>query len=210
MGGGAGAAAAIDDEWAAARPPDGTTFTRRLTEAEAAGGFVAVTPDLEILEPLLGGHGHLHLTDGTVVEPDHDEGAGAVLVGPAGWLGAVRPGELVGFRLAGDEVEVLPVSAASAPEGLGDRLTAAFHSLNDGDGMPVTVTELIGTALAQPAEPAAPPESGRTAGIVCNAGTIRNAGTICNAGTIRVGGPVRTGGRGGPGHLGGTGAAAIG
>jgi len=128
--------------------PDGTTVTHRLIEAEAAGGFVAYGPDLEPLGPLLADHGHLHLAGGEVAEPDIEDDR-QVLVGPAGWLGEVGAGELIGFRIAGEEVEVARVDAPGAIVGLGDRLRAAFDDLNGGDGMPVPVTELLATALAE-------------------------------------------------------------
>ncbi len=151
-----GAADADGEEWELAESPDGTTFTHRVTEEEVAGGFVAFSPDLEPLGVLVADHGHLHLAGGEVAELDHREHTGAVLVGPTGWLGGARAGDLVGFQLQGDEVEVVPVTAEpAAPEGLAQGLAAAFDRLNGGDGLPVSVDELVGAALTDLALPKA-------------------------------------------------------
>ncbi len=129
---------------------EGTILTHRLTEAELAGGFVAYVPDFEVLGPLLADCGHLHLTDGTVAELELDADGREILVGVDGWLPSAQPGDLVGFRMTGDEVEVVAVTEVLAPDGLVEALPAAFDRLNDGDGMPVTVAELIGSLVAQP------------------------------------------------------------
>ena len=97
---------------------------------------------------MLADHGHLHLTGAAMAELDHDESGAMVLRGPGGWLGAARAGDLLGFRLVGDRGRGRCRSPRlPAVEGLGERLAAAFHQLNDGDGLPVPVSELIGAAL---------------------------------------------------------------
>ncbi|MGH9225937.1 MAG: DUF1841 family protein [Acidimicrobiales bacterium] len=150
-----------DDGFEFPRLPEGTTLTHRLTEAEIAGGFVAYAPDLEPLSPLLANHGHLHLAGDAVAEPEVVDDR-EVLVGPPGWLGEVRPGGLLGFRISGDHVDVVPVDAAPGTSLPCERLRSAFDGLNEGDGMPVPVAELLAEALAdqRPAAPAILPPVG--------------------------------------------------
>ncbi|MGH9222718.1 MAG: DUF1841 family protein [Acidimicrobiales bacterium] len=135
-----------DPPGSAWRLPDGTTLTHRLTEDEAAGGSVAFAPDLEPLTAMFGMDGLLHLATGEVAERGYDDGK-EVLTGPDGWLSA-GAGDLIGFRVAGDQVEVSPVVDPPVMVGLGGRLRAAFDLLNGGDGLPVTVAELLSETLA--------------------------------------------------------------
>lgn len=125
--------------------PDGTIFTHRLTEPELAGGFVAFEPDLDILDLFVEECGHLHLAGGTAVDMDIDGDGNEILVGEDGWLPASQPGDLIGFRVIGEEIEVVAVTETSAPEDLVEPLRASFDRLNDGDGRPVPVVELIGS-----------------------------------------------------------------
>lgn len=137
-----------DEGWDEGSLPSGTILTHRMTGPELAGGFVAYEPDLEALDPLLAACGHLHLTGDTVAEFDIDDDGNEILVGGDGWLPAVRPGDLVGFRVIGDEVELVVVTDALAPDRLVEPLGAAFDRLNSGDGMPVQVGELIASLAA--------------------------------------------------------------
>ncbi|MDP9441271.1 MAG: DUF1841 family protein, partial [Actinomycetota bacterium] len=130
------------------RLPQRTTLTHRLTAAEVAGDFVTVEPDLEPLEPFLD-EGDLPLLGGEVAESDVLNEAGEVLVGPPGWLAGAGAGDLVGFRVAGDEVEVVRVREPDTPEELGESLRRVFDRENDGDGMPVTVVELVHGVAAE-------------------------------------------------------------
>lgn len=124
-----------DDESDDEPLPSGTILTHRMTGPELAGGFVAYEPDLEALDPLFAACGHLHLTGDTVAELDVDDDGNEILVGDDGWLPVVRPGDLVGFRVIGDEVELVGVTEALAPDRLVEPLRAAFDELSAGEGM---------------------------------------------------------------------------
>jgi len=135
-------------------PPAGITFTHRLTAAEAEGGFVAWSPDLEPLDPLMFDHGHLHLVGGEVAEPQTGDDGGRLVVGPPGWLGPCQAGGLVGFRVSDDEeVEVLPVTSSSVPEGWCRRLEEVYDDADGAKGLPIPVAELVNGALADARQP---------------------------------------------------------
>jgi len=127
---------------------DGTTFTHELTAAEVAGGRVAYSPDLLALDALIDGGGCVPLAGGGLARFDEDEEGHEVLAGPAGWLGSCGDGQLVGFRVAGGEVSVVPVGATSAPRDFAGRARQEFDRLNEGDRMPVPVDELIEAVVA--------------------------------------------------------------
>lgn len=133
--------------------PEGITLTHRLSVAESAGEFVTLGADLVPLEGLLGDGGHLRLVGGAVAEPTLLDDDTEVLVGPTGWLAGagagVGAGDLVGFRVTGDEVEVVAGAGADIPAGLGEHLRRVFDRENEGDGMPVTVIELVNGAVSE-------------------------------------------------------------
>lgn len=130
------------------RPPDGTIFTHRLSEAEVTGQVLVWASDLQPLDPLLADHGHLHLSDGQVAELEYEDDLGEVLAGPPGWLERFGPGDLLGLRVVDDEVQLEAVSDAPVTVvGLDVRLRAAFDG--EGDGMPVPVPALVNAVLGE-------------------------------------------------------------
>lgn len=87
------------------------------------------------------------LSDDDIAKADVDEVLGRVLVGPSGWLDLWTAGDLVGFRSDGDDVTIELAGEPATPDGLAGGLQAAFDRLNEGDGMPIRVAELVNHAL---------------------------------------------------------------
>lgn len=91
---------------------DGAVFTHRVTEPEIAGDHVEYTRDLGAIDS---GTRELEVPGGTVTlefdwgDDPHLSEHGS-LVGPAGWLDGLIPGEMVAFRREGTRVVVEPVS----------------------------------------------------------------------------------------------------
>jgi tetratricopeptide (TPR) repeat protein len=130
----------------------GTVLTHRVTEAEVEGSLVVTEPDLGPLDRFLDEDGFLYLAGGSELEVfdakdigiDDPEEVGEVLVGPTGWLGDVKPGDLLGFRISTSQIEVIPdVAESRVSDLMPAQLRAAFDRFGDGDGMPVAVDELL-------------------------------------------------------------------
>lgn len=160
--------AALPDSWEEERmaldpgPPAGTTLTHRLSPEEAAGGFVCWSPDLQPLGPLIDWDGRLPLVGGGHADQTWDDG-GRCLAGTPGWLGPARAGDLVGFRVTAGAVEVVGPAGLrpQAPGSWCDLLADVFDAANEGDGMPVTVAELVNGVLERlPGPPLTLPPAG--------------------------------------------------
>lgn len=147
--------AALPESWERQRagiddgPPPGATLTHRLSAEEADGGYVLWTTDLLPLRALLEDDLGLALAGGGRAVVRFDEEGERRLSGPPGWLRPGAAGELIGFRVTtGRTVEVVPVEASPAvPERWCELVSEAFTVANEGDGMPVTVAELVNGAL---------------------------------------------------------------
>lgn len=93
---------------------EGAVFTHRLTEIEAAHGFIADDADLDVLvcdlagdeaHPLAAGGG-LQLTGSTRSPGLAIDGNGTAIVGPPGWLARFDPGDLLAFRVRDGAIEI--------------------------------------------------------------------------------------------------------
>jgi hypothetical protein len=109
---------------------DGLVLTHRVTAEEIEAGGVRIDPDLTVLDWNLE-HGQVELATGgsleetTIGEPVPGE-ANTVLAGPPGWLGEVRPGDLVTFTRRGRSVSLEIVTPQDlAPD---DREIAALRA----------------------------------------------------------------------------------
>jgi hypothetical protein len=141
---------------------EGVTFTHRLTVAEHEAGVLLFEPDLAALAgldevdggPVLGDgnvlrHAHLDSFDDDAVGPDdQDSSSDCGWEGPPGWLEGFAPGDLMTLRVSRGRLELgrLDVPPA-APVGLGERLHDLFAELNEGDGYPVYLAELLLAAI---------------------------------------------------------------
>jgi hypothetical protein len=91
---------------------DGVVFTHRITESEIAGDHVEYTRDLGAIDS---GTRKLEVPGGTVAlefdwgDDPHLSEHGS-LVGPAGWLNGLIPGDIVAFRRQGTRLVVESVS----------------------------------------------------------------------------------------------------
>jgi tetratricopeptide (TPR) repeat protein len=131
----------------------GAVFTHRVSEVEANQAVLAFTPDLFPLASLVNDRHLLRLSGGglaelfdaeTLEETEFPDGIDQVLGGPEGWLGGTQPGQLVGFRVGPDDVEVVPnVIVPPPPDTLASQLRSDFERCGDGSGIPMTVGELI-------------------------------------------------------------------
>lgn len=138
-----------------------TTFTHRLTEEEATSRELPLGPDLAPIQALVCDGDHVHLASGEIAEISGDlyldDSSDARLVGPDGWLGAARAGDLIGFRVlrmgkpiaesgldpavATLEITFNPQVDQNDPDTLPAQLRATFGRF--GDGMPITPLELV-------------------------------------------------------------------
>lgn len=131
---------------------DGAVFIHRLTEAEAAVGMAAVSPDLDVIDFGLdegldwAGGGRVacrYPFEGeTRAEPNGS------LVGPPGWLAAFQAGDLLAFTRRGRVLEVRAVESLSS----GDHEAAALEAAFRGRHRPGTgqePTEIVLDALCR-------------------------------------------------------------
>jgi hypothetical protein len=138
-------------------PPDGTTFTHRLTSAEARDQVMVWSPDLHPFGPLLTEYRNLPLADGRVAELEHHAELHEVLAGPPGWLDGFGVGDLVGLTVDGEEVVIVTVESTEAPSKMASLLRAVFDRENEGDGMPIWVSELVNGVLEELSTPPSKP-----------------------------------------------------
>jgi tetratricopeptide (TPR) repeat protein len=130
----------------------GAVLTHRVSEDEATHEALAFSPDLLPLSSLVNEHQLLPLSGGGVadlfdpedVDDELPEDMGQLLGGPEGWLRGTQPGQLIGFRVGPDDVEVVAnVTLPPTPDTLPSQLRSAFDRCGNGSGMPTTVVELV-------------------------------------------------------------------
>lgn len=131
---------------------DGVVATRRLSRPELEAGVVVHQPDLVVLARLEHVGGGAVLSGGHLLAHRH-LGEGCGWAGPPGWLDGFGAGDLVALQVAGGRLGVSAVIDEPAlPEGLADRLHRVFPLLNEDDGFPVFVDELLLAAIAEDPE----------------------------------------------------------
>jgi hypothetical protein len=110
----------LDGRWVSVPATlEGAVLTHRLDEKEVATESLAVDPDLAPLDPL--GIRGLPLASGGNLETCPE----GHLHGPPGWLGSLKAGELVAFRVREGTVEVGLAEAVDAVQDLGARRLVA-------------------------------------------------------------------------------------
>ena len=129
---------------------DGVVATHRLSEAEAANGFVLSDPDLALLlydvavPALVGPLGErVERVGGPLpgIGLDDEEEA---LLGPSGWLGPVTAGDVLAFRLVGEQISFERVADLHPDDDLPARILAAFDDAKLDDG-----TTIVGHVLSR-------------------------------------------------------------
>ncbi|MGH8903585.1 MAG: SEC-C metal-binding domain-containing protein [Egibacteraceae bacterium] len=157
----------FDEEWTFDLPDgrivdlerllQGLTLTHRLGVGEAAGGFVAVEPDLSPLMALefeelalaAGGAAWFSFPEDhdPAVDHDHPLADECLLIGSPGWLGDAVDGDLLVFRLDDGCLHVGRVDGELAdPTAASERLASAFDEVSE-DGEPIEGCDLIVAAL---------------------------------------------------------------
>ncbi|MBD0322411.1 MAG: SEC-C domain-containing protein [Aldersonia sp.] len=142
---------------------DGRVFTHRLREIEVATNVVDVANDLDALVSLVDsgwsdaqiavrGYDDAEFESRGIIDPGFPEHTGLLL--PLGTLRAYAAGDVVGFRVAGERLEVSAVSIGTAPQDLGSRIDAIVGDT----AVPVgtAVHELLARDSELFAEPLAP------------------------------------------------------
>jgi tetratricopeptide (TPR) repeat protein len=140
---------ALPDSWHALAEdhiqlPDGTTLTHRLTAEEAAASQLPFEPDFEPVQELLPGEWEFQISDGR-----------ALFAGPSGWLDDITTGQLVGLRVSGTGIEVVPVDTTADPADLRGAWLDAFRELNDNSDLPVPLGDLIAVMVQSVTDAAA-------------------------------------------------------
>jgi hypothetical protein len=135
----------------------GCTLTRRITDVEAAGGYLELGGDLQPFATVIDSSVPLALGGRASVQLGNQPGQATTerLVGPPGWLGDTTAGDLVGLRLAGGLLSVAIRPDAGDPSlAAVDAFARATHGyfddpdLNDGGPPDAAIVEVIWDALA--------------------------------------------------------------
>lgn len=104
-------------------------LTHRVTREELDSGVLVAEPDLlPLLE--ITGDGVPLASGGRAAHEIHGS-APSTLRGPAGWLPAVAPGDLLGFSLAGGVLVVRSAEPSLSPDHLTSALASAIELLGD-------------------------------------------------------------------------------
>jgi hypothetical protein len=140
-------------------------LTHRLADHEVVGDRLDLDPDLAAMARLARLDGGLHTPDGARLRlrEQRVRGAGRAggilftthLEGPAGWLSAFAPGELVAARAQGGMLSLEPLAPGDvgpAPADVADVLGALMAVLHEGDGSPVWAEELQWASTAEHAD----------------------------------------------------------
>lgn len=126
----------------------GSVLTHRLSESEAAEGYLLVEPDLDVF----GAREGLHVAGGSVEADDHD--GPLVLVGPQGWLDAFEPGTLLAVAVAVDgAMTITAVEGVPEAGGLVEVVRAAYDAEIEEAWLPLHGGDLVAAVLAR--DPAA-------------------------------------------------------
>jgi hypothetical protein len=112
----------------------GSTFTKRVTAAEVADGYLELSSDLQPYADLIEGSVPLRRGGRASIELAAEPGRAIAerLIGPAGWLGDAAVGDLVGVRLADGFLQVMARPDSIDPEPAAEAFGSAARRLIEG------------------------------------------------------------------------------